>query len=146
MADLLRREADRDAAFAEVLLSGTDDEALDALSELAGSFHQRGQWGAAAWCAERYAEIRAFLGSRSAATPAIALPPADSWPGDRVAQQMLAELSGHRPVTVDPVWDAEAGGPADDLVTTVLTTTDRGDVALSHWEDAAGPLIEQRTA
>jgi len=147
VADLLRRNAERDPAFAEVLLSAAaDDDALGALAETAESFHRRGQWGAAAWCAERYIEIRGSLGTHSVAPRVIAPTLPDSWPGDRAAQQMLAELAGHRPAALDPASDVEAGGPADDLVATVLTTTERGDLALSHWEDAAGTLIEQRTA
>jgi hypothetical protein len=138
-ADLLARRARSDLHFGEILVAAADDDAaLRSLVDLAGSFQLRGQWGAAAWCAERYADLRSALPAATGARSSLPAPTlAQSWPGDLAAHGALVELARLLDSGAPLPGDQEAE-PVPDPAATMVAATERVDAMASP--------VRQRTA
>jgi hypothetical protein len=133
-ADVLRSRAEEDPALARMTVAvALDKESVEALTELAGSFHRRGQWSAAAWCAQRFAEIRAALGSASTAPATLPAPfPADLGTGARPEALDPARSPGTDP-PVDPGWADEE--VAQDLLAMVLSACAGAEEPPTSFDD-----------
>jgi hypothetical protein len=143
-ADMLRARAEDDPELTLSLgaLTATQ-ETLEALAELAGAFHRSGQWGAAAWCAERFADVRTAVGSASAGPAVLPAPfPARGAAEARARDEVLARLPGFDADAVEPEWVDEE--TARDLLAMVASVCAGGD--LSPAEVDAPETPSSRTA
>jgi hypothetical protein len=141
-ADLLRIRAGSEPALARLLAAAAGtDESLAALAGLARAFHRDGQWAAAAWCAERYAELRPLLGAESAAPPVLAAPILSATaPARRETEEAFARMSARDGGSADG-WGDDV---APETLAVALALAEADDPA--SWIDGDGVLPPQRTA